>query len=275
MSPRLAGVIGSPVSHSLSPAIHAAAYEALGLDWVYGAFEVAPESFPAAVAGAGALGFVGLSVTMPHKEQAAALAKRRSRVARKLGAANTLTFRAGEAEADSTDGQGLLDDLREALGFDAFAKRCAVIGAGGAARAVVLALAEAGAAEVAVVNRTPARAFRAAALAGGRGRVARPEEIGQMDLVVQATPAEMLAAGEDAAWANWPAGADPSLISTGQLAVDLLYSPAESRWLAEAGRSGAEIRNGLGMLVHQAARQVAIWSGTKAPLEAMWAAARA
>jgi shikimate dehydrogenase len=262
----LVGVIGSPVRHSLSPALHNAAYQALGLDWAYLAFEVAAGDFEAAVAGAAALGLGGLSVTMPHKDAAAAVAARRSPTVRRLGAANTLTFVAGEIRAESTDGAGLLDDLREA-GFDPQGKRCGVIGAGGAARAAILALAGAGAEEVLVVNRTAVRAFRAAALAGRAGRVAKAEELDSAELVVQATPAEMLAEKS-----SWPAGADPSRLGGGQLALDLVYAPAETHWLAEAERSGATTRNGLGTLLHQAAHQVTLWTGEDAPIEAMRAA---
>lgn len=283
---RLAGLVGSPVAHSLSPALHNAAYRALGLEWAYAAFDVAPGDLAEAVAGARALGYVGLSVTTPHKDRAAELASRRSQSVRRLGAANTLTFEGRLVVADSTDGPGLLADLRESLGFDPDGRRCGVVGAGAAARAVVLALAEAGAKEVLVVNRTPAGAFRAAGLAGRTGRVARPQELDAADLVVQATAFGMAVAaaggpsgagkgarpaapeGAPAARA-WPAGADPSRLGSGQVAVDLVYAPRETAWLQEAARCGATTRNGLGMLVHQAALQVERWTGQAAPLAAM------
>ena len=297
----LAGVVGFPVGHSLSPLLHNAAYRALGLDWAYAAFEVPPADFDDAVTGARALGMRGLSVTMPHKERAVEVATRRSATARRLWAANTLSFDDREIVADSTDGGGLLDDLQVEVGYDVAGRRCAVIGAGGAARAVILALAEAGASEILVVNRTAVRAFRAAALAPGVGRVARPEELEVADLVVQATPAGMADQGpahlpggtgapldtartepappEDsprsegpAGEPGWPAGADPSRLGAGQLVVDLVYRPAVTPFLAEAARYGATTRNGLGMLVHQAARQVRRWTGTDPPLAAMWAA---
>lgn len=272
-STRLCGVIGYPARHSLSPALHNAAYWALGLDWAYLAFEVPPAEFAAAVAGARALGLRGLSVTMPHKEQAAGLATKRSVTARRLGAANTLTFEGREIVAESTDGTGLVTDLRLACGFDPAGKRCGVVGAGGAARAVVLALAEAGAAEVLVVNRTAVKAHRAAGLAPSVGRVARAEELAGVDLVVNATPVGLGAQTGDSP-AGWPAGADPTRLRPGQLAVDLVYHPAETPWLAAAREAGAATRNGLGMLVHQAALQVALWTGERPPVRAMWAAVR-
>ena len=190
-----AGVIGFPIRHSLSPLLQNAAFAAMGLDWSYMAFEVPPGSLDRAVAGAAALGFRGLSVTMPHKDAAARLATRRSRQVRRLGAANTLIFDAGTILAESCDGAGLLDDLREGVGFDPAGKRCGVIGAGGAARAAVLALAEAGAHEIVIVNRTVAAAWRSVALAPNVVRVGRPDDLRRMDLVIQATPVAMLSEG--------------------------------------------------------------------------------
>lgn len=295
-STRAAGVIGWPVRHSLSPILHNAALASMGLDWAYLAFEVPPASFEAAMHGAVALGLEGLSVTMPHKEAAARLASRRSAVARKLGSANTLIFGARGVLAESTDGEGLLDDLRLNAGFDPEGRRCGIVGAGGAARAAVLALAEAGASEVIVVNRTIASAWKAAALAPGVARVARPDELSNMDLVVQATPAGMggAASGTPSPLARVPwspaavspsgtaadqaamiAGVDPALLGAGQLVVDLVYEPPVTPFLDAARRNGARVRNGLGMLVHQAAHQLTLWTDAAAPLDAMWAAARA
>lgn len=270
---KVAAVVGSPIAHSLSPVLHNAAYASLGLDWHYVAFEVGEADFQTAVRGAAALGMRGLSVTSPCKERAASLADRRSVAARKLGAANTMSFEGATVLADSTDGAGFLADLTEGAHFDPDGASCAVIGAGGAARAVVLALAEAGAREVLVINRTPIGAFRAAALARQVGRVARPEEIDNADLVVQATPVGMGEAGGDALSAGgWPAGADPDRLGAGQLAIDIVYHPRTTRWLEAAGQAGAATRNGLGMLVRQAALQVTLWTGAEAPLQQMWEA---
>ncbi len=266
---RLAGVLGHPVRHSLSPRLHQAAYQALGLDWAYLAFEVEPGDVEAAVAGARALGAVGFSVTMPHKEAAARLATHRSAVVRRLGAANTLTFSGRRVTADNTDGAGFVADLREEVPFEPHGRRCGVIGAGGAARAVILALAEAGAAEVLVVNRTAPRAFQAAALAPGRVHVARPEQLDTADLVVKATPVGMTSRASEGA--ERPV-VDPARFGSGQLVVDLVYDPPVTEWLERAAASGARIHGGLGMLVHQAARQVELWSGSPAPLAEMWRA---
>jgi shikimate dehydrogenase len=236
---------------------------------------VAPSSIEAAVEGASALGLIGLSVTMPHKEAAARLATRRSPMVRRLGAANTLTFLGRRVVADNTDGAGLIADLREGVPFEPSDRRCAVIGAGGAARAAIVALAEAGAREVLVVNRTPARAFQAATLVPGRGRVARPEELDAADLIVNATPMGMLADGGRGGMSANELLVDSSRFGSGQLVVDLVYDPPVTEWLAQAASNGARVRGGLGMLVHQAGLQVEIWTGSRAPLGEMWQAVEA
>lgn len=262
----VAGVIGDPVRHSLSPALHNAAFAALGLDWVYVAFPVASQDAAAALRGAVALGVQGLSVTMPHKQAAARAADQRSETVERLGAANTIVVRSGIAVAHSTDGDGLLDDLEHALAVDVAGKRCVVLGAGGAARAVVLALAQRQASSVVVVNRTPASAESAALLAGRVGRVGGLEDVADADLVVNATPVDIVSS---------PGGATAgAALGPGQVAVDMRYVSPTTRFLDEARARGATVRNGLGMLVHQAARQFVLWTGEDAPLEVLFAAAR-
>ncbi|MGD1012219.1 MAG: shikimate dehydrogenase [Acidimicrobiales bacterium] len=295
----IVGVVGFPVRHSLSPVLHNAALAALGIDWGYVAFEVPETAFEAAVAGAVALGLRGLSVTMPHKDSAARLATRRSRTVRRLGAANTLTFEPGAVLAESFDGRGLLDDLRSGVGFDPAGRRCGVIGSGGAGRSAVLALAEAGAAEIVIVNRTVASAWRSVALAPNIVRVGRPDELAGMDLVVQATPAAMgspaqlehedgpeqrghsgkqdrgrvALKGEPAEGRpEVVAGVDPAWFGPGQVIFDVIYDPPLTPFLAAAAKRGATVRNGLGMLVSQAALQIRLWTGLEAPLGVMWAA---
>ena len=169
---------------------------------------------------------------------------------------------------DNTDGRGFLKALRRGAGFDPAGRRCLVVGAGGAARAVVLALAEAGAAEVVVVNRTAERAAAAAALAGERGRVGVTADAAGADLVVEATPSGM--GGVEGV----PAQVDGGSLRAGQVAVDLVYHPPVTPWLAAAAAAGATTLGGLGMLVHQAAAQVAAWTGLEPPVGVMWDAAR-
>ncbi len=265
----MVGVIGHPISHSLSPLLHNAAFDALGIDWVSVAFAVPPGQAAVALSGARALGLAGLSVTMPHKSAVAALVDEPTALATRLEAVNCVVVRQGRLLGENTDGAGFLDSLERGAGFVARGRRCLVVGAGGAARAVVLALREAGAREVAVVNRNPERARLAAALAGDVGRVGRPEEASGMDLVVDATPVGM-GGGEGA---TSEALVDPALLGPGQVAVDLVYHPPTTQWLAAAAKAGATPVGGLGMLVHQAARQLQIWTGRAAPVQAMWDAA--
>jgi len=269
------GVIGDPVEHSLSPALHNAALRELGLDWAYVAFHVPAGRAKEAVAAMADLGIRGLSVTMPHKAAAAAACQRLTPVAARLGAVNTVTLSNGELSGDSTDGAGFIDSLAD-RGWLADGKRCLVLGAGGAARAVVLALAEAGAARVGVVARQPEQALDVSSLAGSAGVVGSVEAVEESDLVVNATPVGMRAghggAGPDERQ-SLPFELDPSWLGPGQLVADLIYAPATTPLLAVARARGADTRSGLGMLIHQAARQLTIWTGRAAPIGVMSAAA--
>lgn len=261
---RVAGVIGDPVRHSLSPIIHNAAFQALELDWVYVPFPVAAGSGAAAVHAVRALGIEGLSVTMPHKIDVIPALDRLTAPASALGAVNTVVRLGDELVGDSTDGAGFVDSLTADEGFEPGGRACVVVGAGGAARAVVRALADGGAADVAVVNRTASRAADVVALAPGIARVGEETDIGAADLVVNATPV-----GMDGASLPF----DTARIRPGQLVVDLLYSPPLTPLLTEARSRGAVAVNGLGMLIHQAAHQFRAWTGEDPPLEVMSAAA--
>jgi shikimate dehydrogenase len=152
--------------------------------------------------------------------------------------------------------------------FEPTGSRCLIVGAGGAARAVVAGLVDAGAGEVIVVNRSPERAEAAASLAGGAGRVGLESDAGSCDLVVNATPLGMVGAGHGPP--AWPV--DPAWLRTGQVVVDLVYHPRSTPWMDAARSRGALVANGVGMLVHQAALQLALWTGVEPPVEAMWAA---
>lgn len=264
---RLAAVLGFPVRHSLSPAMHNAAFSELGLDWVYLAFEVAPGAVAAAFAGARALGFGGLSVTIPHKAAALDAVDEATAAARAIGAVNTIVSPGdGFLLGDNTDGAGFLASLADE-GFDPNGRVCAVVGAGGAARAVVHALGGAGATQVVVVNRTPERAGLVAALAGPSGRVGAATDLERADLVVNATPLGLAGGGPEA----FPF--DPRVLGPGQLLVDLVPNPAVTPLMGVARDRGASVAGGLGMLVHQGARAFELWTGRPAPVGVMRAAA--
>lgn len=262
---RVAGVIGDPVRHSRSPAIHNAAFAAAGLDWTYVAFEVAAGEAGRALDGMRALGLAGLSVTMPHKEAVAAAVDERSEDVVALGAANCVVpIGDGRLRGENTDGAGFVRSLLDA-GVDPAGRDCCVVGAGGAARAVILALARADAGTILIVNRTPEKAEAAAgSLAGGRAVVA--DRVSAFsEIIVNATSVGMGAGG------GLPF--DPDLLRSHHVVADLVYQPLETPLLAAARAARCTVVDGLGMLVHQAAIAFEHWTGEAAPVEAMRAAA--
>lgn len=262
---RLAAVIGDPVRHSLSPVIFDAAATATGVDLSYVALEVSDADLPAALGGVAALGLVGVNVTMPHKARAAVLVDRSTAVAERLGAVNCVTVDGDELVGDNTDGAGFLAALHHD-DVEVVGRHVAVLGAGGAARAICAALTEAGAALVSVHNRTPARAEVAAQLAGPAARVGSDDDLPSADLIVNATPVGM---GEDPALPL-----DPKLLRSGQVIVDAVYHPLRTPLLDAAAACGARPLDGIGMLVGQAAIAFERWFGCPAPVAEMRRAAR-
>lgn len=260
---RLAGVIGWPVRHSLSPAIHNAAYAETGLDWIYLAMPVEPGGATAALAGMRTLGIEGFSVTMPHKADVAGAVDELTPSAEALGAVNCVHNSGGRLVGHNTDGQGWLDGLATDTGVNPAGMRCVVVGAGGAARAVIDALGRAGAVDVAVLNRTPSRADEAVELAPGVGRRGSEDDLKSAQLVVNATSVGM----DDGATPF-----DVSRLPDDAIVSDLIYHPAVTPLMAAARSRGLVATGGLSMLVHQAAYQFEIWTEQKPPLEAMSAA---
>jgi len=276
-STRLVGVLGDPVAHSRSPAMHNAAFRALGLDWCYVPLHVAPAQIEAALRGLVALGFVGANVTIPHKEAAARLADELTPAAAAIGAVNTLTvLPGGRLRGDNTDAGGTLAALREA-GVEVAGQCAVVLGAGGSARAVAYALA-AGGAHVVLANRTPERA---AALAAGL----QPHVAGRLEAVALANAGALEAALArarllvNATSVGLHPGPDLSPLPEGVglhpgLAVlDLVYAPRQTRLLRQAADAGCKTVEGLRVLVHQGALSFALWTGRPAPLDVMWRAA--
>ena len=235
-STRVAAVIGSPVHHSLSPALHNAAFQQLGIDWVYVAFHVATGEAQHAIDAMRALGLGGLSVTMPHKEAVAQCVDRLDPAAAALDSVNTVV--------PQDDGS--------------------LLGAGGAARSIADALGRAGAARVAVVNRTPSAAEVTAALAGPAGAVGTATDVREAHIVVNATSVGM---GSD----ELPC--DPASLRSGQVVADIVYHPRDTALLRAARTTGAVTVDGLGMLVHQAALQQQWWHGALPDIATMTAAA--
>lgn len=268
---KLAAVIGSPVAHSLSPAIHRAAFEAAGVDWSYVAFDVADGRADEAIAAMRTLGIAGLSVTMPHKEAIARLVDRLDPAAQALGSVNTVSWDGDDLVGSSTDGAGFVASLTDA-GVVVDGARIAIIGAGGAARSVIDALARAGSPDITVLNRSADRAEAAAALSSAAS-VGIVSDITRADIVVNATSVGMGVEPADATAADVPC--DPSLLHDGQVVADLVYHPLDTAWMRQSRARGARSVDGLGMLVHQAALQQRIWLGADAVVDtaAMRAAA--
>lgn len=268
-------VIGDPVRHSLSPALHAAAIRASGIDATYVAFEVRQGASGLAVRGALGLGLGGLSVTMPHKQAVIESLDALDPVAARLDAVNCISFvgppQGRVARGHNTDGDGFVDALVSELDVHPLDHRVVVLGAGGAARSVVLAVAEAGANEIVVINRSLDRAEQAASLAGDRGRVGTVDDIPGADIVVNATSVGLGAPEGDR---SGPLPIDPAWLRSGQVVADLIYHPAATPLLLSAADRDCRVMNGLGMLAHQAARQFTIWTGFVAPVAEMLAAAR-
>jgi shikimate dehydrogenase len=262
---RLAAVIGSPISHSLSPVLHNAAFDAGGHDWRMLAFEVGAGGGAGAVAAMKALGIGGLSVTTPLKSEIAAAVDDIDRAAAALRSVNTVVLRDdGSTFGASTDGIGFVDSLA-ASGVSLSGARVVVIGAGAAARSIVDAIGRAGVADLAIVNRTAATAHRAAALADG-ARVGEQSDIAGADLLVNATSVGM---GSD----DTPV--DATLLHAGLVVADVVYHPLNTRLLRDAAAAGSRTIDGLGMLVHQAAHQQRLWTGTSPDPSMMRAAAEA
>ncbi|MFN0027421.1 MAG: shikimate dehydrogenase [Acidimicrobiales bacterium] len=271
-STRVAAVIGDPVAHSLSPVLHNAGFRAAGLDWVYGAFPVPQGQASAALDAMRTLGLAGLSVTMPHKQAVAeALVGRLSGAAASLGAVNCVRWDNGQLVGENTDGDGFVNSLRRELGVDPSGASVAVIGAGGAGRAVVAALAGAGASRLVIINRDRARAERAATLGGRIAEVGDHMALPEVDIIVNATSVGM---GRPA-WPDPVLPLDSSALRPDQVVADLVYQPVRTGLLHAAEGAGCRTLNGVGMLLYQAVSAFELWTGHSAPVSEMRAAVEA
>ncbi|MBL9096756.1 MAG: shikimate dehydrogenase [Alphaproteobacteria bacterium] len=253
---KLAGVAGWPIGHSLSPALHGFWIEEHKLDAAYVPLAIAPGDFKDAFAALPKLGFRGLNVTLPHKEAAFALSTGHDEAARITGAVNTIVFDEGRVLGRNTDVYGFSQLLRD-NGIGSLSNRVAVVlGAGGAARAVIASLIGLGAARVVVVNRTLDKAQALAALFGAR--VVAQEglaALGEAYLLVNTTSLGM--AGQP------PLAVDLGAMSRGSAVIDIVYRPHETALLAQAKALGLKAIDGLGMLLHQAQPGFAAWFGVE------------
>ena len=276
---QLVGLMGWPVEHTFSPAMHNAAFDALGLNWRYLPLPVPPGQVETAVKGVVTLGFRGVNVTVPHKQAVMPVLDSIASDAKLLGAVNTVVIQRGEEGQVSigghnTDTQGFVGALRHD-GFDPEGKRAVVVGAGGGARAVVYGLIEASVEEIVMFDIGPSRAQALVSDLGGVGSKLRAlplttetlvESARAADLLVNATPMGMWPRVDGSIWPE-----DVS-IPKSVTVFDLVYNPPETHLMRKARESGARAIGGLGMLVGQGALAFEMWTGQPAPVEVMMSA---
>jgi shikimate dehydrogenase len=257
---RLAGVMGWPVEHSLSPRLHGYWLEQHGIDGAYVPLAVAPADLPTALTALPALGFRGVNLTLPHKEQALDLCQEVDDLARRIGAVNTIVVRDGRLFGSNSDAFGFLENLKDgAPDWRAEAAPAVVLGAGGASRAVVAALADAGAPEVRLVNRTRERAEALATALGGALSVydwdRREAALAEAGLLVNTTTLGM--AGQP------PLDLDLGALPVEAVVTDIVYTPLMTPLLQAARTRGNPLVDGLGMLLHQARPGFEAWYGVR------------
>ncbi|MFY0681980.1 MAG: shikimate dehydrogenase [Thalassovita sp.] len=262
----LAGVIGHPIAQSKSPRLHGHWLKTLGIVGHYVPMDIAPEDLEQALRTLPKMGFVGINVTVPHKEAVLEIADQVTDRATLIGAANTLIFlEDGKILADNTDGYGFIENLRQnAPDWDASAGPAAVLGAGGAARAVLASLLDAGVPEILLSNRTSARAEILREAFGSKVKVVDWVQAGNMmeDAATVVNTTSLGMAGK------------PELrvpldgLQKGALATDLVYNPLQTRFLREAEEMGCQTVDGLGMLIHQAVPGFERWFGMRPVVDA-------
>lgn len=273
------GLFGYPLRHSLSAAFQQAAFDALGLPFTYSPWEVTAEQLPDAVKALRAGERVGANVTVPHKEAVLPLLDRISPQAARIGAVNTIVREEGGLTGYNTDAPGFLRSLTDDAGFNPAGAHVLLIGAGGAARAVAFAVADAGAASIVIANRHRERAERLAAALIGEGMppvtvidwqpAALQDAVAAAVLVVNSTSVGML---HSASQQESPL--DGVALPSGVLVADLVYNPLRTPLLAAAETAGARTLGGLPMLIYQGAEAFRLWTGVDAPVPVMMDAAR-
>ncbi|HEY3347849.1 MAG TPA: shikimate dehydrogenase [Nitrospirota bacterium] len=265
---KIIAIFGDPVEHTLSPAMHNAAFAATGIDCVYVPFHVRPDNLGDAVRGLKAMGFAGANITVPHKESVIKFLDGVDVEAGRLGAVNTIVNEGGALIGYNTDGRGFVRSLKEEGGLDPDGKRVFVCGAGGAARGIGFALSSAGAAEISFFDVDKAKLGRLVDdINGAFGRTVAvaagldPDYIKERGLVVNATPLGMHAGD--------PRPLPDGSFREGQIVYDIIYNPAVTVTMRQAEGAGARVQNGLGMLLYQGVLAFEHWMGVAAPVETM------
>ena len=275
----LVGIIGYPIRHSISPVFQQAALDHYSIDATYEAWEVEPPKLAEFIAWLRSNDAMGINVTVPHKEAVIAHLDETDDWAKQAGAVNTLVNREGKFTGHNTDGVGFIRALEERAGFSAEAKKVLILGAGGSAKGVALALARGGASSITFANRTLERAQQLATLIGEQGSAVEAiplfgdedglaQAVAGSDLLVNCTTMGMKH-GPDEAGSPIRAG----LITGDILVYDLVYNPPETPLLRQAESAGARTLGGLAMLVYQGAASFEFWTGRQAPIDVMMDAA--
>ncbi|HEY5532879.1 MAG TPA: shikimate dehydrogenase [Candidatus Anoxymicrobiaceae bacterium] len=269
-STRLVGIIGNPLDHSLSPTIHNAAFDYLGLNWCYVPLPVEEGNLQAGIDGIKALRFAGVNVTMPFKTEVLPLLDEVAMFAESVGAVNTILIDKGKLIGYNTDGRGFYTALVRDLGYDVKGKKVLVLGAGGASRSVTVSLALAGCESIVIVNRSPDRSKQLAEIIlksapGIDVTWLSPDDnydivLAESDVIINATPLTTF---------NGSLRVPVSLLNKNQIVCDLNYSLYQPPLLQEAEARGAQVMDGKGMLLYQAAAAFEIWTGLDAPVEVM------
>lgn len=264
---KIVGLFGYPVEHTLSPYMHNAAFEALGLDYRYLPFRVSPENLKAAINALKALNIKGVNITIPHKETIIPYLNELDREAELIVAVNTVLHEEGRLIGYNTDGRGFIRSLKEEASIIPKGKRVMILGAGGAARAIAFSIAIEGVEKIfisdviekkakelssAVINKTSTEAIYIKDL---------KERIGEVDILINATPLGMKK--ED------PMPISPELLSQRLFVYDIVYNPPETPLIREAKTKGAKALSGIGMLVYQGALSFKIWTGQEPPIDVM------
>ena len=266
----LLGVIGYPVEHSSSPAMHNAALARTELDFAYLPFAVPPDRVAEVPVAMRTLGIRGLNVTVPHKVAVMEGLDEISEEARAIGAVNTIANRDGHLTGYNTDAEGVIASLRADGGLDVLPEAVALLGAGGAARAILYALLQAGEVkEITLLNRT---LDKAEALAADLDPGSRRVRVGSPGMGAAVREAGLLINATSVGMHPGPGASplpDPSVLHDRLTVLDIVYKPRRTRLLAQAEEAGAATVDGLGMLVHQGARAFEIWTGVSAPVEEM------
>jgi shikimate dehydrogenase len=273
------GLIGMPLAHSTSPAFQQAALDHCGVDARYELWETEAEELPVAVERVREDDCLGANVTIPHKQRVLAFLDELDPLAKRIGAANTIVNRDGRLRGHNTDILGFMQALRRDGGFDPRGCHALVLGAGGAARAIAVALIDGGAASLTVTDVDPERPTTLLQHLASQGETAlRSVPPGGEELAAAASACRVLVNCTPIGMRHSPAENDtpipPALIAPGVLVFDLVANPPETRLLAEARQRGARTVSGMAMLVYQGAESFRLWTGLEPPLDVMRGAAR-